>query len=88
MKKVKLMLVSLSVLAVVGAALAFKAKDTGEFCTAPLNQDGKTCPQNCPNDRFLTLGQGDFICTQTTNGTAEPCKNVLCDTSIQAEFEN
>jgi hypothetical protein len=35
MKKIKLMLLSLSILAVVGGALAFTLKEGTEYCTAP-----------------------------------------------------
>jgi hypothetical protein len=49
MKKVKVMLTVTVVLGTVGGVLAFKAKRTVEYCTAPTVNGG--CPANyvCPN---------------------------------------
>jgi hypothetical protein len=47
MKKLKYMLLSLALIAVVGGALAFKAKFSTTYCTAPVNTDG-SCPAACP----------------------------------------
>lgn len=45
MKKVKIMLMSMAILAIVGGALAFKAKFTTEFCTLTTTTGGAlTCP--------------------------------------------
>jgi len=63
MKKVKLMLVSLSVFAVVGGALAFTAKSGPKVCTADVLGDG-SCPQYCPTAKKLSLNPTSaFICT-------------------------
>lgn len=93
MKKIKLMLLSLTVLATVGAALAFNVKGTERFCTAAPNTNG-TCPNACPNDRtgnFIT-GQ-PFICTTPTSGLSNPCQNssgttLTCGaTSVQVRLD-
>ena len=85
MKKVKLMLVSLSILAVVGAALAFKARVNPQICTAPTVNG--TCPANyfCPTPKKVQPGgPSDFICTTPTiaNGSdlchVTPLETVKC----------
>jgi hypothetical protein len=75
MKKIKLMLASLSILAVVGGALAFSTNTGTTYCTAlPENGD---CPQECPTTAKLKAGgQDDFVCTTTTSGVStRPCKD-------------
>ncbi len=44
MKKVKIMLTAITVLAVVGGALAFKAKSYSAACVYSLNGTGTECP--------------------------------------------
>lgn len=78
MKKVKLMLLSLSILAVVGGALAFAAKTGIQFCIAPtiLDSNGNiTCPSFCPNLGKLKSGPvTSNVCTTITSGDPEnPC---------------
>jgi hypothetical protein len=66
MKKVKLMLLSLSILAVVAGALAFKVNTGVQICTAAVKTDG-TCPAFCPSPRFLAdTPPTQFICTAPT----------------------
>lgn len=69
MKKIRIMLLSLAVLAVVGGALAFKAKGSLQLCTSlPING---VCPANqtCPNFVGATTVQPTiWVCTTTTNG--------------------
>jgi hypothetical protein len=44
MKKVKVMLTAIGILAIVGGALAFKARTFGQsFCTRALDQEAGTC---------------------------------------------
>jgi hypothetical protein len=82
MKKIKLMLVSLSVLAVVGGALAFSAKSGSFYCTANTILDAHnnvTCPAACPNKAKIKIGAAsDNVCT-TTLGTdpLNPCPSTL-----------
>lgn len=66
MKKIKLMLLSLSILAVVGGALAFTAKEGTFYCTA-LPEDG-ICPQDCPVSASIKAPvlATDFVCTTPT----------------------
>lgn len=54
MKKVKIMLLSLALFAVVGGALAFKAKFTNDWCIAPLYGNGFTCTTLFQGDTFTT----------------------------------
>lgn len=82
MNKIKLMLLSLSILAVVGGTLAFKAKTGTQYCTTlPIfDATGNTiCPEKCPNRAYLKVGLPmDRICTTTTSGNpVAPCQNGL-----------
>ena len=76
MKKVKLMLLSLTVLATVGGALAFSVKGPQRFCTA-ATVNNSCVNVACPNDRTgIQNGTQPFICTTPTSGiVATPCKN-------------
>jgi hypothetical protein len=80
MKKVKLMLLSLSILAVVGGALAFTARGAYDFCTAPTVDENPTLAclnQACPTRASLKDGTSEdkFICTTTTSlVSSRPCK--------------
>jgi hypothetical protein len=91
MKRVKIMLMSLLVLAVVGGALAFKAKFEEDYCTTLAVQTvaggAFTCNSTngnrltCPNyeDLVTTTTQGNLniVCTTTTNGNIQnPCSPV------------
>lgn len=95
MKKVKLMLLSLSIFAVVGGALAFTVKDLDRVCTAKVNSNG-SCPQFCPTPKNLaTLNPtGAFVCTApTVIGGIDECHTVATQTaqcvaaSIQSTVE-
>ena len=76
MKKIKIMLMSLALLAVVGGALAWKAKVGGTltYCTAPTNASGPVCPQFC--EALITTGaihnQAAFVCTTDATTTVNP----------------
>jgi hypothetical protein len=63
MKKMKIMLLSFALLAIVGGALAFRAKTTIAYCTAEVEESGPACKINsvnkaCPNRIFLTTAAG------------------------------
>jgi hypothetical protein len=91
MKRIKIMLLSLALFAVVGGALAFKAKFTKTFCTtnAILNAGVYTCidPANnkvltCPTKVVLsttdpTPGATPAFCTTTVNALGQ-CPGVDC----------
>ena len=99
MKKVKIMLFSLAVLAVVGGALAFKAMGPFNYCTAPLGANG-TCNFNCTNIRsgFADNNQA-FVCTTTPrlafDAEGNPVylctnaqgANLQCNTSLRLAFD-
>lgn len=65
MKRVKIMLLSLALFAVVGAALAFKARFIQNYCTAPTINGA--CPVYCPNlvRSSTTTASVPFVCTTT-----------------------
>jgi hypothetical protein len=78
MKKVKLMLLSFSVLSVVAGALAFKARTGLDYCTAPTKSTNPStaCAKKCPT-RHTNLKEDNtatFICTAPTTGSITPCQ--------------
>jgi hypothetical protein len=91
MKNVKIMLMSLALLAVAGGVLAFKAKFTRKYCTTIAvfsdDQQKYTCPivappsgDACPllAGSTTTVDPGLIVCTTITNGVvASPCANVV-----------
>ena len=97
MKKLKIMLLSFALLAIVGSALAFKARFSGQqFCTAATNgASSDICTvsaglnQFCPNLVNKTTvdpvnGRGSaLVCTTTPNnpGTNADCNNIRCETT-------
>jgi hypothetical protein len=90
MKKVKIMLFSLALFAVVGGALAFKAKVNKNYCTAVW--DGNNCARTCPNfeGNSTTLDATNLVCTvlaPNTQCTISPGVTVDCvaSTSIKPE---
>jgi len=91
MKKVKLMLLSLSILAIVAAALAFTVKGNARLCTALPDSSFPFCDKDCPNDNRklkLNTGSGNSLCTAPTNGnSANPCQGVHCLNSAEYDIE-
>ena len=83
MNKLKVMLLSFVLVAVVGGALAFKAKYDISYCTAPTDPGAVSCPSTkaCPN---LTIhsyicSTGTFVCT--ANPVVGRCSGVECGTT-------
>jgi hypothetical protein len=77
MKRLKIMLLSLALLAVVGGALAFKANFNTQYCA--IETEGSDCPAalDCP-DFVISTTEGvsvePFFCTTITNGNPDdPC---------------
>src|SRR5690348_12547436 len=94
MKKVKIMLLSLALFAVVGGALAFKAKlGNNKFCTAPAYFDAGSTPQyycsfNIGGNEFTTKSCESYAVGQKIGtGTPIVCTtttaNVTTDTECQ-----
>jgi hypothetical protein len=85
MKKVKLMLLSFFVLAIVAGALAFNAKGSVEMCYAATSPGPDFCgttllPKACPNRTTKGNFGSSFVCTAPTSGIFQrPCTNVNCD---------
>lgn len=91
MKRIKFMLLSLALVAVIGGALAFNVKNSNRFCTT-LAQDpgtGYTCIINgavlkCPNLALASTtntNQGAFFCTTPEPvGGCNPNLNCLTPT--------
>lgn len=90
MKKVKLMLLSFCVLAIVAGALAFKSKGNLKFCYAAVETSSPFCgteqsPKACPNYTSRGASGSTFLCTTPTTGNiGSECSNVNCSTiSVQ-----
>ena len=81
MKKVKFMLLSLALVAVVGGALAFKAKSGNQFCTTLASTFGVAGAFTCvdPADANATLHCPNLLINRTTGGSAG---NFVCTTIV------
>jgi hypothetical protein len=89
MKKLRIMLLSLALFAIVGGALAFKAKFDTDYCTTNTIPDGSggfTCPASpdvcliLENSTTLVGDEPATFCT--TVAPAGGCANVVdCKTS-------
>ncbi|NII25835.1 hypothetical protein HB364_12120 [Pseudoflavitalea sp. X16] len=92
MKKIKFMLLSLSLVGVVGGALAFKAKFLDTYCVAALPAAG-TCGQVgklCTNkiEFQTTTNAGDFVCTTTPNAMGNCPATLRCtNTSTKLKID-
>ena len=82
MKKVKIMLFSIAIFAIVGVALAFKAKGPIEYCytlDSPLFDPGSnrfTCPFECTFDiRGHVIDPSNLECYTTPVAGDDPCPN-------------
>ncbi|MCS3800137.1 hypothetical protein [Niastella sp. OAS944] len=85
MKRVKIMLLSLLVLAVAGGAMAFNAKRTTKFCTIATLSNG-SCPTS-PSSCALYTGQtnaggtGDVVCYTTQLSAQNNCSGITSCTT-------
>lgn len=82
MKNVKMMLLSLALFAVVGGALAFKAKFTTDYCITTVGVGANNTGINCPSHTVSTIdlsGQANFVATTTYNGVS--CVGFKCTTT-------
>jgi hypothetical protein len=80
MKKLKIMLLSLALFAVVGGALAFKAKFSRDFCVTEVTGSAICSEQVCPNplpDQTIVLTGQTFYCTAEIANCQEdsPCED-------------
>jgi hypothetical protein len=80
MKRVKIMLTAIAVLAAVGGALAFNAKFNKRVCTAAYNNG---CPSSCSN---LTTGHtdpstGTMYCYKVVANGATSCSGITCNSA-------
>jgi hypothetical protein len=77
MKKVKIMMTAIAVLAVVGGALAFKARTFGtQFCTRAVGAGQGKCETTIYNGKTTQAAVGTFYYTSTdiANCTLADCK--------------
>jgi len=83
MKKVKLMLLSLSILAVVGGTLAFTAKTGAKICTAVVDSQGH-CPTYCDiAAKKSNTNPASFMCTiDAVVGGVDQCHTILTQTAL------
>ena len=91
MKKVKLMLLSFCVLAIVAGALAFKSKGSLKFCYAAVETSFPFCgteqnPKACPNFANKVGPGTTWLCiTPTSGNVGSECTNLNCSTiSVQS----
>lgn len=85
MKKLKVMLLSFAVIAVVGGALAFKTKYSVSYCTAAtVAGNPPTCPAHCPTliESQKIVSTGTFVCT-----AAEPLGGCTTTTNCVASAQ-
>jgi hypothetical protein len=93
MKRLKIMLLSFVLLAIVGGALAFKAKNTKFYCTSKAEPSGVCIflgeSKYCPNPIYLTTAFGGTrfsYCYTTPLSNRLDCKqadgvtDLLCKT--------
>ena len=89
MNRLKVMLLSLALFAVLGGALAFKAKFQTHYCSAPTQQNFACAALTCPNFTVSTtrLATGDFFCTtpapndECTYLDGSVIKSITCTTT-------
>jgi hypothetical protein len=96
MRKIKIMLLTLPLLAVVGGVLAFKAKYGQDFCaqytTSAICEQGLTCPNKFINYIIDVNAPPEyrFFCTTTPVDGNCP-DNLLCSTTapvyLKADIE-
>jgi len=81
MKRVKIMLAAITIITVVGSALAFKAKTFNQcYCTRDISLGPGTCEGYfCPSK--IVSGIPNVYAVETTN-TAN-CTTQTCDTKIR-----
>jgi len=90
MKKVKIMLLSLLVLAVAGGAMAFNAKFSNSFCTiATVNGVCPTNPSSCPIVKKvkLTTAIGTPVCYTSDLGAGN-CAGITSCTFLTTTITN
>jgi len=83
MKKAKIMLTAIAVLAVVGGTLAFKAStfnSTHLYTCTDVGGGVSSCVLSSPD--FITIGQDKFVGATIDNNIGQvPCTNV-CDFTV------
>lgn len=91
MKKVKIMLLSLILIAILGAALSFKAIFQDSYCTTTPNESGQACPDVLSLDCTTTPIEPSiaidpvsipFYCF-TTSDHVNPCDFQKCPGEAQ-----
>ena len=87
MKKAKVMFTAIAVLAVVGGALAFKAKDFNSFYTYNEDPQHPSCDVLVPLQSTITDTGGVLIPYTITPTTANPNAEFPCG-QVLAKFTN
>jgi hypothetical protein len=79
MKRVKIILSAVVALAIVGGALAFKAK-SANYCYYEINQAQDACPFKAVISTFVNDGTGTFATTDLFDGECDASKPLSeCD---------
>ena len=94
MQKAKIMLMAIAVLAVVGGALAFKAKKFGVFMLYSCTQQRASAISTCvAEDGYFTFGVNPYptLATISINGAmpeGTPCDEGRCTYNISIRLED
>jgi hypothetical protein len=81
MKKLRMIVTSVIVLAIVGSAFAFNAKKVGVFCTSTNNNS--TCDATIGGKFIVTTGGTVFNYYQSWSGKASECTGTNCTPTIR-----
>jgi hypothetical protein len=84
MKKAKIMLVAIAVLATVGGALAFKASKAYSFdyCVRTIDDQATTlCTTTIANSRTVNLGETGNLYYYTIKPATAECEDITCSTT-------
>lgn len=74
MKKVKIMLMSIALLAITAGVWAFNTKGSAKYCTAPTNSSGNCNDVKCASSPVITgTVSGSTICYLLTDPGATSC---------------
>jgi hypothetical protein len=89
MKKLRMIVTSVVVLAIVGSAFAFKAKK-GAFCILDAAASGSTCTTYLQGEKIVTIGGTSFKYFPAWDGDGTACTasgNTLCTATFKLALD-
>ena len=81
MKKVRMIVTSVVVLAIAGSAFAFTAKKTSRFCKSTTNTANQSCA--VVNRLVIESGNANTFYKSDWDGTTAGCTSTDCPTAIR-----